>query len=303
MGRQLTKSEARKLLTPVVDGEVSLEEREAFMAFIANDEELRQEYESMRQLKALIANRCPCAKAPDSLKQFLATFTTSESTDIQSPLIDNIPKKQTLHKGDQSQQHADESSKRSNWWFYAAAAIILVSISVWGFISYMGTTADNSAYNIEEYAYQHFIKNDGRLVPPTISTASLGAAEIQLAQEYDFTMTIPALNKAEFKGVVYQEFVPRFKAPMLEYYLPDEDQYVYIFAFDIEQMEKFGQLVRDQEAVKTCTKAKDFHIRNVNGKHVVSWKWNNIWYAAISNHDGNILASLVEPLEYNPSNN
>jgi hypothetical protein len=301
MGRQLTKSEARKLLTPVVDGEVSAEEREAFLAFITNDEELRQEYESMKQLKAFIENRCPSAKAPDSLRQFLATFNSSESVDIQSPFIDSIPKKKIRHKEDES-PNVHNSLKKSDWWFYAAAAIILISISAWGFINYLGSTADRTSYNIEEYAYQHFMKNDGRLVPPTISTASLGSAEIQLAQKYDFSMTIPALKKADFKGVVYQEFVPQFKAPMLEYYIPAEDQFIYIFAFDINQMEEFGQLVRDQEAVKACTKAKDFHIRNVNGKHVVSWKWDDIWYAAISNHDGNILASLVQPLEFDPSN-
>lgn len=301
MGRQLTKSEARKLLTPVVDGEVSVEEREAFLAFITTDEELRQEYESMKRLKAFIGNRCPSAKAPDSLRQFLATFNSSESVDIQSPFIDSIPKKKIRHKEDES-PNVDNSLKKSDWWFYAAAAIILISISAWGFINYLGSTADRTSYNIEEYAYQHFMKHDGRLVPPTISTASLGSAEIQLAQKYDFSMTIPALKKADFKGVVYQEFVPQFKAPMLEYYIPAEDQFIYIFAFDINQMEEFGQLVRDQEAVKACTKAKDFHIRNVNGKHVVSWKWDDIWYAAISNHDGNILASLVQPLEFDLSN-
>lgn len=300
MNRKLNKAEALELLTPVVDNEVSAEEREAFLAYIAQDEEVRQEYKSMKTIKALLGERCPCAKAPDSLKDFLSTFCSSETFD--DPPIYDIPNKKTVAQQRQPSS-SDSSTQQSRWWYYAAAAILLITVSFWGFLNYGITSVENSTYNIEEYAYQHFMKHDGKLVPPTISTASLGSAEIELAQNYDMSMTIPELNKAEFKGIVYEEFVPDFKAPMLEYYISAEDQYIYIFAFEIDKMEEFGQLVRDQEAVKACTKSRDFHIRNINGKHVVSWKWNNIWYSAISNHDGNTLASLVKPLNYEPSDN
>ena len=179
------------------------------------------------------------------------------------------------------------------------ASLLLLAIA-WGFFRFSGQSEQQPVYNIEEYAYEHFQKHNGQYVPPTISTASLGSAEIELAQKYDMAMTIPALKNAEFKGVVYSEFVPNYKAPMLEYHLPKQDQYIYIFAFKLDKLEAFGQLDRHREAIKTCNKPQDFHVQNVNGKHVVSWKWNDIWYAAISNHDGNTLASLVEPLQYNP---
>ena len=298
MGRKLTKSEARDLLTPVVDNEVSAEERDAFLAYIAHDQDLKNEYESMKRIKALMSDRCPCAKAPDSLKDFLSAYCSSDASASDAPPIYDIPSKNTVS---QQKPGTSTSTEQSKWWYYIAAAIVLITISAWSFLNYGSSTVENPTYNIEEYAYQHFIKHDGKLVPPTISTASLGSAEIALAQNYDLSMTIPELDKAKFKGVVYEEFVPNFKAPMLEYYVPAEDQFIYIFAFNIDKMKQFGQLVRNKEAVKACTKSRDFHIRNVNGKHVVSWKWNNIWYAAISNHDGNTLASLVEPLEYEPS--
>ncbi len=299
MGRKLTKSEARDLLTPVVDNEVSAEERDAFLAYVAHDQDLKNEYESMKRIKALMSDRCPCAKAPDSLKVFLSAYCSSDASASDTPPIYDIPSKNTVSQ--QQKPDTSTSTEQSKWWYYTAAAIVLITISAWGFLNYGSSTVKNPTYNIEEYAYQHFIKHDGKLVPPTISTASLGSAEIALAQNYDLSMTIPELDKAKFKGVVYEEFVPDFKAPMLEYYVPAEDQFIYIFAFNIDKMKQFGQLVRNKEAVKACTKSRDFHIRNVNGKHVVSWKWNNIWYAAISNHDGNTLASLVKPLEYEPS--
>lgn len=296
MDRKLTKSEALELLTPVVDNEVSAEERDAFLEFIAHDEDLKQEFESMKQIKALMADRCPCAKAPESLKDFLSDYCSS---DTETPVYD-IPSKKSLSQQEQP-NNSVSSAEYSKWWYYAAAAIVVFTVSVWSFLNYGSSVVESPRYNIEEYAYQHFMKHDGKLVPPTISTASLGSAEIELAQNYDMSMTIPELDKAEFKGVVYEEFVPDFKAPMLEYYVPGEDQFIYIFAFNIDKIEQFGQLVRNQEAVKTCTKSRDFHVRNINGKHVVSWKWNNIWYAAISNHDGNTLASLVKPLAYEHS--
>jgi len=297
MDRKLTKSEALELLTPVVDNEVSAEERDAFLKYIAHDEDLKQEFESMKQIKALMADRCPCAKAPDSLKDFLSDYCSS---DTETPPVYDIPSKKSLSQQEQPKTSVS-SAEYSKWWYYAAAAIVVFTVSVWSFLNYGSSVVESPTYNIEEYAYQHFMKHDGKLVPPTISTASLGSAEIELAQNYDMSMTIPELDKAEFKGVVYEEFVPDFKAPMLEYYVPGEDQFIYIFAFNIDKIEQFGQLVRNQEAVKTCTKSRDFHVRNINGKHVVSWKWNNIWYAAISNHDGNTLASLVKPLAYEHS--
>lgn len=299
MDRKLTKTEALELLTPVVDDEVNTEEREAFLEYIADDEELKSEFESMKRIKAIMSNRCPSAKAPQSLKNFLSDFCSPDTSLSETTQVYNINSKTSASEQEQTNPNVS-GARDSKWWYYAAAAIFIFAISLWGFLNYNSSTVENPTYNIEEYAYQHFMKHDGQLVPPTISTASLGSAEIELAQNYDMSMTIPELDKAEFKGVVYEEFVPDFKAPMLEYYVPGENQFIYIFAFNINKIEQFGQLVRNQEAVKSCTKSRDFHIRNINGKHVVSWKWNNIWYAAISNHDGNTLASLVKPLAYNP---
>lgn len=295
----LTKAQARQLITPIVDNEASAEEHKAFMDFIAHHEDVKREYESIKRVKSLVCNRCPCAKAPESLRHFLSSVNTSQSPEESAPPIYDIPSQDSVSQHPKNDTPASKNNN-SNSLFYAAASILIITIVLWAF-NFGGFSSENLTYNVEEYAYQHFMNNDGKLVPPTIATASLGMAENRMEQDYDMAITIPELKNAEFKGVVYDEFIPDYKAPMMEYYLPSEDQYIYIFAFDIDKMQKFGQLVRDQEAIKQCTKAKDFHIREVNEKHVVSWKWNGVWYAAISNHDGNTIASLVEPLDFNPS--
>lgn len=299
--KELTKEEAFNLITAIVDNEASAEERQAFMKYIEHDDEVRREYESMKRIKSIIESRCPCANAPDSLKQYLKDVCKEDgySKDVEVPIYDK-PCISPGRQKEESQNIHRESTGTTQRWIFSAAASFLVIAAVWGFYNFYGFSGENrQIYDLEEYAYEHFQKNDGKFVSPNIATASLGSAENRMARDYDMPMTVPELENAEFKGIAYIDFVPDFKAPMLEYYLPVEDQYIYIFAFQLDKLEKFGQLARHQEAVKKCDKPKDFYVRDVKGKHVVSWKWNDVWYAAVSNHNGNRLASLVKPLEYN----
>lgn len=300
---ELTKVEALRLITPVVDGEATDEEQEAFMNFIAHNQEVRNRYRSIKNLKSVIASRCPAAKAPSSLYTFVEEISQkSLSAENNDPPIYDLPTSRSVSQRNNSfTSPANSASSKIRRVIVAVAAGLFIVAGGWTYFNYSETTTSNtSTYNIEQFAYEHFIKHEGKFVEPTISTASLGTAEIRLAADYDMPMIIPALKSAEFKGIVYGDFVPDFKAPMLEYHLPDDDQYIYIFAFKLDKLKQFGQLIRHQEAVKQCNQPKDFHIRNINGKHVVSWKWDDVWYAAISNHDGDTLASLVEPLQYNP---
>lgn len=305
MGKnELTKVEALNLITPVVDNEVSEEKRKAFFHYLSDHEDVRRKYESIKNIKSLVSTRCPCEKAPPSLKNKIRTCienvrAQAKSMDPEVPIYDI---QCSGPAGEKDQQEHTEKVVESvgsdyKYWMYSAAATFLIVALAWGIFN-VSLPNDYASYNIEQNAYEHFVKHDGKLVPPTISTASLGSAETQLASDYGMPMTVPSLKNAELKGVVYAEFVPDFEAPMLEYYLSAEDQYIYIFAFKIDKLKEFGQLFRNQDAVKSCSKPKDFHIQNVNGKHVVSWKWDNVWYAAISNHNGDTLASLIEPLQY-----
>lgn len=303
MSKKLTKVEALKLITPVVDDEASAKERRAFMDFISDNEDVRRKYESMKKIKSLVDDRCPRAKAPSSLHRFVKDLDQLDqmAKENDQPVFD-IPRGKGPIARPKDQQSKNEASQANLLSVSFSATIgMLVLFAAWALFTFSDFSPSVSAnYNIEKNAYETFVKHKGEFVEPTISTASLGSAEIRMATDYDMSMTIPSLQDAEFKGVVYEDFVPNYEAPMLEYYLPSQDQYVYIFAFKLDKLKEFGQLVRDKEAVQQCDKPKDFHIRDINGKQVVSWKWNDVWYAAISNHDGNQLASLIKPLQYNP---
>jgi len=308
---RLTKEEAFQLITSVVDGEVDQATENAFFEYLDTDKEMQREFESIRRIKKLVGERCPIREAPDRLKVRIWNYLSDEARKEKSEshveqnssaldLPSGIPSE---YSDEESQDNARKNNRRSFSWLYAAAASFLLIVIAWGlFYSDDDTTTTiataDTTYSIEEYVYKHFQDNNGRLIQPNISTASINDAELSLSNDYNMSLKVPPLSNAEFKGVVYSEFVPDFKTPLLEYYLPEEDQFIYIFAFPIEHMDNYGKLKRDQEAVKNCVKPSDFHIENINGKHVVSWKWDGTWYVAISNHNGETLASLVEPLQF-----
>ncbi len=299
--RRLTKKEAYRLITSIVDDEVDEETRTEFFTFIEGDEEVKREFESVKRLKSLIATRCPYHKAPDTLKYRIKQVLVREQEASEPGLLDqdpvfDIPSDFTPTDAERHRPEQGYREPRYINWLYAAAASLMVILAFWGLIYKARLPAES--YQIERYVYQYYEDHGGQLVPPTINTANLADAEVQLASHYDMSLTIPPLRNAEFKGVVYEEFVPNYSAPLLEYYLPKQEQYIYIFAFDLDKLNRYSKLNRNEEAVKTCVRPEDFHIEQIGGKHILSWRWNGTWYAAISNHDGKTLASLVEPLNY-----
>lgn len=298
MGKnELTKEEAFKLISAVIDNEVSDEKRMAFMKFIKQNEEVRREYQSIKKIKSLVSSRCPYATAPESLRRYAHNFCEgSQGEEKDVPVYD----KPCINPGRQIQNIGEikTSSQKDQRWGYSAAGGLLLIAALWSFFNfYDPVTNSQQVYNLEKYAYEHFQKNEGQLISPNIATASLGSAEMRLARDYNMPIRVPDLEKAELKGIAYVNFVPNYKAPMIEYYLPAEDQYVYIFAFRLDKLKKFKRIALNQEAVKKCDGPKDYYIHEVNNKHVVSWKWNDTWYAAVSNHEGDTLASLVKTLQ------
>lgn len=300
--QELSKREAIILITPVVDNEASEQEKDAFFNFIQDNDEVRRRYESARRVKGLVSSRCPRIKAPDSLCERINMFITSqqligENSESADPIYD-IPCPGSIQEDNKDISSAGSkiTLDYNNWLFSVAVGLFIIFILGGVFYYNQGPqiSDETTAYNIEESAFEHFNKHQGSFIEPSYSTASIASAENELAKNYNISIKVPSINNAVFKGVVYSEFVPGYEAPMLEYYLSSDDQYVYVFVFKIDQLEKFGKLVRDKEAIKECDEPQNFHVRNVNGKHVVSWKWDDVWYAAISNHSGDTIASLID---------
>lgn len=306
---RLTKEEALELITSIIDNEVDEDTRLAFFSYLENDSYVKRQYESALRIKNLIATRCPAEKAPDRLRYRVRVLLAAEraslaNLSLEEPVYD-IPCKKTPFsyppKGSSDNPLSVRKSRKiyQQAWFYVSATVIAVTFLLWSIV-YVSQSA-SSSYSIEEYTYRHFINHKGSFIQPTISAANMRSAETMLAADFNLPIAIPLLANAEFKGVVFTDFVPGYPAPLMEYYVPGEDQYIYIFAFDIDKLDEYKMLSRNEEAVKACINPGDFHIDEVQGKHVVSWKWDNIWYAAISNHDGKTLASLIQPLQLNAS--
>lgn len=304
---KLTKDEAIRLITPVVDKEVEKEKRIAFFEFIEKDDEVRLQYESHKRVKKLVSNRYPRIKAPEQLRKRVNVFLSdpneiieSSSGELRDAAIDVPPAR--ISESRSSKQDKGNASSVFNWnWRWASAAVILIGVFLFG-LYYVYAPGSNANLYVSDYVYTHFTNHQGRLIDPAIMTTNLTDAEVQLSRAYNLAVTVPPVKDTDFKGIAYIDIVPGFKTPLLEYYHRSDDDYIYIFAFDINSIDSAGELVRDQNAIRTCIKPKDFHIRDINGKHVVSWKWGDTWYAAISNHNGQTLASLVEPLEYTGTN-
>lgn len=295
----ISKSEALELITPVIDGEVSEEKQEAFFQYIEGDTEVRRQYESEKKIKELMAERCPRVEAPPHLRDRIREFVRDKGSEKYPAEMHDLRMDHPSYIEDeeQVQEKKEPSFSRRYRWPLAAAASLLLLVAVLGLWPYGGNPVSGSeGYNVEEYVYRHYSDYTDELVRPTINTASISSAELSLSEGYGLSMQVPPLNDTEFAGVVFSEFVPGFKTPMFKYYQPSADQHIYIFAFNIDSLERYKKLKRTRSAIENCKTRKDFHVIDFEGKHVVTWKWENTWYAAISNHEGNRLASLVAPL-------
>lgn len=110
---ELTKVEALKLVTSVVDNEASESERNAFFNFIETDESVHRLYESMQKVKCLIRYRCPSAKAPESLRRKVANvIKTLNDKDAGSTYYDAPSHGPSQYRKDQKKPHNFTSMMR-----------------------------------------------------------------------------------------------------------------------------------------------------------------------------------------------
>lgn len=294
----LTKKQAKELVTPIVDGETTEDEKIAFFAFIKNHSDVKNLYLSEKRTKELVQSQLSKAKAPLRLRKNIHKFLESQGelngstsvprTDIDLPRSIN---KTPNRSGARNQSDTKNKSRIPNWRvFSAAASVVLIVVLTIFFYRRLHPGFSN----IDEHTYQQFIAHKGSLITPTIGTDNVDEAELSLAKDYKFSLDIPLLDGANFKGIVYDDFAPNFKTPLLEYQLSDADDNIYIYAFKMDDIKRNKKFVRNSAAVQTCNAPNKYHIQEINGKHIVSWKWGDVWYSAISNHDGHELTSMIK---------
>jgi cell fate (sporulation/competence/biofilm development) regulator YlbF (YheA/YmcA/DUF963 family) len=297
--QDLSKQKALELLPYVVDGEAAAEERRAFYDYIEADAEVKQIFESQLRIKELIQNRCRKSKAPDYLKSRIIRILDEENmhnADTKLDIDTHIPLKKEINNST-SKITAGTKTGKLNRIYRAAiaiAAVLILSIFTIEILERLSPTLQ-STMSIEEFALSHFSNSDGQISFAGFQPGSLNEAHQLLIEEYNFDIEMPAIDGAEITQVIYTDFVPDYKTPVLEYHHTGSGEYIYIFAFKIDSLKQYQQLIRDPEAVEKCKSIDDFHIKEIENMHVVSWKWGDNWYAAVSNHNGHDLAAIVAP--------
>lgn len=288
MGRKLDKKQAYELSTVVADGEATRDEREAFFAFIEDNPDVRAYYEEELWVKQLVREKVIFDKTPAHLRKSIedklkAVSGNSEYYDEDPVEIKNNP----ANTGG-----VMASGKRFAVISSIAAVFIaglILFVSQWFFTDDQAT-ATSDLPSLEKHVLEHFSTFDRHEIQPGISENSRDNIANHLAENFDISITVPDLANTSISGAVYTELVNDYHTPLLQYKMDDED-FIYIYAFDVSDLE--NHLERNPEAVKQCINKDDYHISNVDGYDVVSWKWDDVWYVGISRHEGEKLASLL----------
>ncbi len=294
---RLTKYQARLLLQAVVDDEVSKDEKKAFFDYIKHDPELEREYYSTLKVKQVLSENLSRKSAPEHLRKKILHR------------LDLERQNKNFNEGTSSDKKFEELPKFKNEWNgllksglrYAAAAAVILMITLMT-VQLLERSTDSfneEIFVIENISAQHFQNATNASLEPQIEAISFQEAESYLKEHYGLSMTIPHLKGTEFAGLVMADFHNGMQAPLLKYIQSDIGENIYIFAFNLDQLENFAHMKREENAVKSCTTQTDYFVNNIDGTHVVSWLWDDNWYSAVSNHNGHDLAALVEPLNTN----
>lgn len=297
--KRLTKKQAIDLIPAIVDHEATKPEQSAFFKFIESDSDVKRQYESSLRIKKLLSEKCPRAEAPERLKHRVLSIIEGEeinqpsSPDSDSSFSIHPPQKKTNGRG----LHSLFSVQPALRYISAAAVILILTLLTVELLDRTSFHASEETFVVENYAAQHFINASGRFIDPHFSTSSTEAAENFLRDQHGIELTVPVIEGAEFAGIVMSDFLEGFKTPLFEYRQADIGEIIYIFSFEMNRLDTLQHIIRDENAAKKCKLREDFHVLEVDNHHVVSWLWNDVWYAAISNHDGYDLASLIDPLQ------
>ena len=301
--KRLTKKQALDILPAVVDGEVSEDLRIAFLAYAEKDPAVKKEYEDALLIKKLLSDKLGKVDAPESLK--IRVQNLIEDLDRESSLTD-------FETDSDSIRNLNEESYEWSWsrslvkpafrYLAAAAVILLITLTTLRFLNQMDSSDEFSVATVENYTAVHFANTSGHAPEFHFETSSETEAEQYLSENHGVYITIPKIEGAQFQGVFMSDFYNGMTAPLLEYHQPDINESIFLFAFDVNDLERKENIDRNREAVEKCVNATDFHIAEVDSRHVLSWKWEDTWYTAVSNHNGYDLAALIEPLNYSSPN-
>ena len=312
--KKLTKKEAIELMPSVVDNEASEDEKVAFFKYIQDDPEVKKKYESLLFIKQLLKTKYSPKKAPDSLKQKVSDMLEDlEWEEEQESKVDSessVGKRSDAFGEPDRYKDPDQSSGKflpllKPIRYVAAASVIFIfSLLTIEFLDKMSGEQILNRQGLEYVALNHF--QTGSHIEASLASfspkSSDHATEL-LREEMSYTPRLPKIQGADLRSILKTNFSNGHTVPVFDFYQAGIDEAIHIFAFRLDEFKEPGLAKRDPEAVKVCKTYDDYHIKEINGKHVVSWKWGEYWYTAVSNHNGNDLIALVEAEATVPGDN
>ena len=296
--KKLSKKQALLILPAVVDNEAGEEEKAAFFEFISHNKEVREEYNNALLVKQIVSSKFKKEKAPESLKSRILESLSGE--DYSSENYDMLIEEKDQHLQPENDIPFTKIIGSATRYIAAAAVILFLSMVT---VQLLDRTSPHSAVNtyvVENMAAEHFSTFGSGDEVLELQPYTIADAEQYLQEQFGMEMTIPDIEGARFDGILMADFIDDYQTPLLGYSQPDIGETIFIFAFDVDQINTHQYLVRNKDAVETCINKNDFHVAEIADHHVVSWLWEDNWYAAISNHNGHDLASIIVPLEYSP---
>jgi len=271
------EKKALELLHDAVDGVLSAEDQQFFDTVLTQNNTIRHLFNDLITVKSVMAfhantHTILAANKKETLLKRALEVAKSEI----------IPSVSTNKK-----------SWQNKWSTRILAIAALITLGWIGSIYVQGSLTEENSF--EYFVSASFIDHKGGFIEPTWDIKQNDKAEAAIANVFSYEVHVPVIDGATFIGVVDIEDKAGNHIPMLEYSQEDIGEYIYLFAFDMSKPNKPANK-RLRDAIFNCRTQTDYHVSNLDGKHVVSWKWNNTWYSAVSNHNGNDLASLIGPL-------
>lgn len=288
----INRNQALLLIPAIVDGEASEGEREAFFEFIQENPEVEEEYKNALFVKQQLRRNLKRFSCPDHLKENV--LNTIEELKKSEQQIDRELSEDVKKSGGNIFWHYTGTTVR-----YVAAAAVILFITLLT-LQLLNKTDYNTQYSntvmIEQAAAGHFLSAGGELPTLDFNTASISEAKQYLRDHHSMRAEIPEIEGATFMGMAVGPFTGDYSTPVLAYTQEEISENIYLFVFDMNQVNSHQNVIRHSEAAEHCKSPKDYFVAEIENHHVVSWLWDNYWYSAVSNHNGDDLASLVKPL-------
>lgn len=272
----------RELISAFIDNELNSSDRDLLLKEAESNEEISAEIERQKKFKHCISEKVKRVALPNDSRQRIMSAIAEEMRKSSEIINRTEPIPTPISR-------LNKKAPKSRPWLLVAAILLLSALI---YLSRTDSTTIVDFTSVEFVSYQHFQNHSGSFVGRAYGIETTHDAMNFLKEYYSCDITVPELDGAEFAGVLYADFHDGFHTPLLSYRVAEGD-YIYIFAFELKHLDNLADLKRDPNAVNAIVRHNDVFTVTFNGHDVVSWKWGDVWYSAVSKHQGAVIAAML----------